>query len=570
MASRSIARNVGPALVAALGAAFVADLLTPLAPFASYLFIVAALICFVLVAAVLVRRMLATRLVPALVFSAVAMTIAGGLWQLQAQGEARNGVLADVLPIVRDLQRRIGIAQVDLTATREGIGRVETVVGRLEMRQSRVESQARVTAETTERTEQQVARVEGTVREVRTDTARIVATLDEVSRRFAAISRSDGLIADPSNPAEHYHNARLQEARGDGLGARRSYLAVAAADLDALDVYQRLATLVRVQDGRAGAREVFASLTERGRAPALALVAASLHDGAERTERLAAFRAAHPDYAAARLIEADDVSEARLGTQTASERRRERDALAAFVAAGEAGALDRHVLDPSVLGEWLESARRRFERLDRTIAQTPSEPSATFMRSNSGWHVTLMLPEAATELRYRLSQDAPFQPTGAMPAVDPRTGRPMPRTTLSLPTGREPNVIEVSYTDLRGAEVGPFALPFDPAASLVRQQRDTLEMIRNAWVAFRPFQGRVLVYYTMLVTNRCAIREARFGLDGAEPDQRFRMPACDPDEPHSVPNDLAPYVAVPAGTQSVRVRLTYSDGTTSEETVVRR
>lgn len=565
---QAIRRNWGWALAMALLAGLSADLLTPLAPFATYLFLAAAVASTLLIMAILVKRVMATRLLPAVVFSLTAMLVAGGLWQLQAQNDTQNGVLADVLPLVRDVQRRLGVLQVDVSTTREGVGRIESAVSRVEMRQGRTEAQARLGAETAARTEQEVARLTPQVRETAATTARIAATLEEVSRNFAALSRTDGLVANPTTPAEHYHNARVLEARGDGLGARRAYLQVASADLDAIDVYQRLATLLRVQDGRAGAREVFASLSERGRAPALALVAATQFEGSERAERLAAFAAAHPDYAPAQLLLADEWSEARLGSQTLSERRREREALQRFLDADQAGALTHHVLDPSVLGEWTENARRRIERIDRLMSQSQTEPRAVFMRSNIGWGMTVSLPEPATRLSYRLGEDGPFTPTGDGQAVDPRTGRPFPQLYVPLPTQRIGRVIQLSYVDMRGVEAGPFAIAFDPMEALVRQQRQQLDITRQAWIAF-PHRDRALMFFTTLITARCAIRTAEFGLDGAEPTTTLPLPPCNPEAPFTVPSRPEPYLTVPAATRSVRVRLTFVDGAAAEESYER-
>ena len=74
---------------------------------------------------------------------------------------------------------------------------------------------------------------------------------------------------------------------------------------------------------------------------------------------------------------------------------------------------------------------------------------------------------------------------------------------------------------------GPFPIKFDPEAALVRDQRKILDMTATSWLSFREFNG-LLVYYTHLMSYRCAIREARIGIDTTVPDKVLKMPACDP------------------------------------------
>lgn len=62
------------------------------------------------------------------------------------------------------------------------------------------------------------------------------------------------------------------------------------------------------------------------------------------------------------------------------------------------------------------------------------------------------------------------------------------------------------------------------------------------------------------MSYRCAIREARAGIDTAVPDKVLKMPPCDPRDPSSILGDAVPYLKLPAATRSVSVELTYRDG----------
>ena len=66
--------------------------------------------------------------------------------------------------------------------------------------------------------------------------------------------------------------------------------------------------------------------------------------------------------------------------------------------------------------------------------------------------------------------------------------------------------------------------------ALLRDQRKILDMTADSWLSFRDFNG-LLVYYTHLMSYRCAIREVRIGIDSAVPNKVLKLPACDPATP---------------------------------------
>jgi hypothetical protein len=196
-------------------------------------------------------------------------------------------------------------------------------------------------------------------------------------------------------------------------------------------------------------------------------------------------------------------------------------------------------------------------------------PIANFMRSNAGWSVTLSFIDPVTAISWRLGESGPFKETDFLDSFDPRTRKRMPNPTFELDGGTPAATIYVRYADMRGDWVGPFPIKFDPMAALERSQRKILEMTASSWLAFRDFNG-LLLYYTHLVTYRCALREVRIGIDSALPDRLLTMPPCDPKSPHDVPSNLNPYMKLPTSVKSVSVELTYRDGTRSEVKTFRR
>jgi class 3 adenylate cyclase len=398
------------------------------------------------------------------------------------------------------------------------------------------------------------------------DTAQAPA---EPAEAFAALARQGGVVPDPKTAPELYHNARSFEARGDTAAARKAYAALAGLGLELVDPHLRYAALLRVQDGRAGAREVYSELMRSHPARVVALVHALQFEGAERRAKVEAFASQNPDFAPAHYLLAEEYSEDRLGTQTLTDRRLEFDALERFLEAEKDGRLAPFFLDPSVLAQWLDKARRRKSATEAFFQGAETKPTASFTRSNTGWTASIAVPEPATAIAVRVGETGPFKSTGVSPSLDPRTGKPAPQPSFELPARQERVTLYVTYDDATGRTAGPFPIVFDPQTALVSGQREVLERFPGSWVAFRPDYPELL-YFTHLVGNRCAIGRAEIGLDDGPLEYELPLPPCDEADPHAIPPDAKPYVSVPKATRSVSVQLTYADGTQSEVKTFRR
>lgn len=384
---------------------------------------------------------------------------------------------------------------------------------------------------------------------------------------FRKLSKSGGIVADPKTAPELYHNARVFEARGDAASARRAYMKLAESGTKAIDPHLRFAAMLRAQDGRAGARELYAQIAAaKGGEPA-ALVHALQFSGGKRRALVEAFAAKNPTFAPAHMTLADEYSLERLGSQTIHDRRREFAALKEFLKAEDEGKLVQYFLDHSVLAQWISRAQRRHRLLENYFKTAQLKPVASFMRSNSGWMVNFSLPEAATSISWKLGKDDSFRSTGTLPHIDQRTGRQMPNPSVELPRKIGAAVLQVRYNDASGRPQGPFTIPFEPNRELIRSQRSILERFSNSWIAINPSGagpgGRTLIYYTHLVSYRCAIKSAKFGYGDGPLAFDLPIPECNMDDPHRIPSNVMPYLRAPGSVSSVRVQLEYRDGTKS-------
>jgi hypothetical protein len=195
--------------------------------------------------------------------------------------------------------------------------------------------------------------------------------------------------------------------------------------------------------------------------------------------------------------------------------------------------------------------------------ESTNAPIASFSRHNGGWTVVFSIADPTIGISWRLGETGDFKETGFMDALDQRTRKRIPNSSAQLDADTKAQTIYVRYIDVNGDLKGPFPIRFDPDAAIVRDQRKILDMTASSWLSFREFNG-LLVYYTHLVSYRCAIRQVRIGIDSTVPDKVIQLPPCDMKEPHAIPHNVSPYLKLPPNTKSVSVELTFKDGSLSE------
>jgi caspase domain-containing protein len=202
-------------------------------------------------------------------------------------------------------------------------------------------------------------------------------------------------------------------------------------------------------------------------------------------------------------------------------------------------------------------------------AEATNAPIAAFSRHNGGWTVVFSIADPALGISWRMGETGDFRETGFLDTLDPRTRKRMPNPSIELSADAPAATIQVRYIDASGEMQGPFPIKFDPQAALIHDERKILDMTATSWLSFREFNG-LLVYYTHLMSYRCAIRELRIGIDSAVPDKVLKMPPCNPRDPGSIPASATPYLKLAPTTRFVSVELTYRDGSVSEIKSFRR
>ncbi|MGB0748902.1 MAG: caspase family protein, partial [Magnetospiraceae bacterium] len=328
-------------------------------------------------------------------------------------------------------------------------------------------------------------------------------------RDFAAMLKSGGLIQNPKIPEEVYHNARIYELRGDYGNARRTYMTYLREDLDFVDPHLRFLTFLKVQEGRAGAREVYNYLNSETKSTLFDYALILLDSPPQRVERLKAFATDHPEFAHAQYELSKEYSVERKGSQTLSDKRNEKKYLETFQKLDDEGKFVRSFVDKEMVAAIREDAKVRLaalQALNTAAFQNPVKIKGSL--SGSGWGIHITIFDKAEWIYYRVGTEGDYRNTGQREIPDQYTGRQLANTYFAAGNLDGPVPIFIKYTDLQGETHGPFEIRFNPFSAQIDGHKDILlRLTRNSWISFREWEGETLVYFSHLLTYRGALKE---------------------------------------------------------------
>jgi hypothetical protein len=186
------------------------------------------------------------------------------------------------------------------------------------------------------------------------------------------------------------------------------------------------------------------------------------------------------------------------------------------------------------------------------------------MLVNDGWMISFDVPDRhPRDILYKFDNELEYKSTEvSQSVVDQVTGLPVPNRTIVVPSLTGPHIIDVKYTDMEGKEHGPFHTPFDPQHEVVSSTKEVMQLTA-AWISFREYpEGRLIAYFTHLISYKNAFREIRYSVDNDSLSERVKFkpdwsrrggPGIGPDDEISI--------VVPMTTKYIAVKLIYTDGT---------
>ena len=546
---------------------FISDILQPIAPFSGYLFFLSAFMVVFILIVMLVKSALQEKIAPILIFTITLFIVSGLFFALQEGTEKDSkdyGMLASQIPAIKTLQSSLGLIQEDVAAIRISTENIDQTTARTEEAVKQVEIN---TKENTEATKKVAEAVEES-------TKQIVGSLEEIQKGFTSLTQAGGVIPNPTRPEQFYHNARIQELGGDYGNARQSYNKYFSFKLDFIDPHLRYQSFLKIQEGKAGAREIYSYLYENDPRPIIEYARILLFDAPERTQMLEDFIKSNPDFASAYYELSKEYSKARKGSQSLTDKKAEYNAIKQFQALKKEGKLFRYFVDKEIVSNWIIDAEERFKSLS-LIAEILSSPpiDSYYWSTNEKWKVVVGIPERFRKIFYRIDGDTSYKEDAETmeDKIDPDTGVEFSLSFFYIPLTIDSAKIFIKYLDINNVEQGPFEIQFDGQFAAIRDAKDPELNDPSDWVIFADekdwysdidgFASTSNVFFSQFF-NICAISRIMYGLDTMTPNESIFLEECDFTKalkyspmvrPHSFP-----------GINFISYQQEYRDGTTSE------
>lgn len=388
-------------------------------------------------------------------------------------------------------------------------------------------------------------------------------SMETIAEHFNSLGGTRGLIPAPKTPEEHYHNARVHELGGNFTAARQEYSEYLSANLEALDPWLSYENMLKAEEGRTGALETIRYFQKlEPQRVSYQTTVALLDEGDARLTKLQALAANNPDFGPLPWLISQEFSESRKGEQTIADQRAEREWLQKFREANAAGKFQKYFIDKSEAQKWIDAADARWAKLSSMPQSVLENPvTLTLQESNGGWAASLALTDyKAKELFYRLDGRGDFKSTGFSAIKSPQTGLPMVNLYVPLPNlAPGEHTMDVKYVDKNEQMNGPYTLKFSTMGERLAQTKMILNSISNSWLEFRDYDGKLLLYFTALMSYRPVIKEVRYSLNSDALDKTFKFKPTD--KMFESGDDVL--ITVPKDTQFATAQVTFTDDTAS-------
>ena len=187
------------------------------------------------------------------------------------------------------------------------------------------------------------------------------------------------------------------------------------------------------------------------------------------------------------------------------------------------------------------------------VLENPVTLTAQF--SSGGWAVIFTLTDFnAKEIFYKVDGKGDFQSTGHIPSKNAQTGLPMVNTHIPLPNlALGEHTIDVKCVDKNEKANGPDTLKFSTGDGQLAQGKMALNMTAGSWLMFRDYDGKVLLYFTGLLSYRPITKGIRYSLNREKLDQTFKFKPSD--KMYEI-RDERPDLAVSDDSQFANVQVT--------------
>ena len=213
----------------------------------------------------------------------------------------------------------------------------------------------------------------------------------------------------------------------------------------------------------------------------------------------------------------------------------------------------------------MEDATERLAALSTIPDEVFDNPvRITGSRMGTGWMITVLVSDTHKEILWRKGTTGEFKSTGTQTGAFSHSGLPVPKMSIELPGGSAAGTLQIKYRDARDTLHGPFTFEVDPEAMAFDSAKRMLEAAKQGWLSFREWDGKLLMYFSGIMSMRGALKEIRYGLDTDTPTRVHPFTPAKATDPLGIHSGDKIHISVPKSTKFATIQLTYKDGTKSE------
>jgi len=158
----------------------------------------------------------------------------------------------EIKQTTEQVKNRTGLIAAGVAVLLVGVGAIYFITSGTKEDTAQIKQDTTTIKETTERTDQNVSDIKAATEKTSQATQEIKASISDMAEGVKALAKTGGLVSNPSNPAEYYHNARVLVQRGEVDQAISNFKELFKFDFINADPIIDLVSILRQKYGERG------------------------------------------------------------------------------------------------------------------------------------------------------------------------------------------------------------------------------------------------------------------------------------------------------------------------------
>jgi len=312
----------------------------------------------------------------------------------------------------------------------------------------------------------------------------IASTVVGIGEKVGSLTKMGGVIPDPETEEEIYHNILIYERNSKFYEQKAGYEKLSLFREKYVDVNVKFMNLIKFQEGIESARSFFSEQSSKKPTAMNKLLSILLLEGAEKNSFLETLIQENPDFGPGYYYYSKELEEKMATNEFIGYKFRVKKVLDRMVKLNFSKDFQRYFFDKEYAQNIWEKQAKLFKELEYIddIANNPGTFNCTPQFHNNIWRAYFYLGDGhidVSEFFWKTDKETEFKSLGHTSFISPKTRKPQPESSFNIDYKEGHKSLFLKFKFFNGEIFGPYEYDFDTEKMGIEAIKNTL--LKTDW-----------------------------------------------------------------------------------------